>query len=193
LALDERDSLAESMARIQRSLDPDSARAGVRIRGLEVGDLGWIIHRQARLYAEEYGWDITYEGLIAEILGEFVKRYDSQADSAWIAELAGRTVGSVFLVRASDTVAKLRLLYVEPSARGSGIGRRLVAECIQGAKERGYKKLTLWTNDVLVSARRIYEAAGFRLISEERHTSFGKKLVGQIWELSLAVSTLRIR
>jgi DNA-binding MarR family transcriptional regulator/GNAT superfamily N-acetyltransferase len=181
----ERNSLIESMARIQQLLDHGSTSAAVRLRALEVGDIGWIIHRQARLYADEYEWDITYEGLIAEILGDFVKRRGASTDAAWVAELGDRMVGSVFLVRADEKVAKLRLLYVEPSARGLGIGRRLVEECIRGAKERGYKTLTLWTNDVLVSARRIYEAAGFQLVSEERHKSFGKNLVGQIWELPL--------
>ncbi len=185
LTQDDCHSLVESMARIQQLLDHASAPAAVRLRPLEVGDIGWIIHRQAQLYANEYGWDITYEGLIAEILGEFVKRRRASTDAAWIAELNSGIVGCVFLVRADQKIAKLRLLYVEPATRGLGIGRRLVEECVRGAKERGYETLTLWTNDVLVSARRIYEAAGFRLVAEERHKSFGKKLLGQTWELAL--------
>jgi GNAT superfamily N-acetyltransferase len=155
------------------------------IRPLQIGDIGWVIHRQAILYSQEYGWDVTYEGLVAEILGGFVKNFDSSAESAWIAERRGAIVGSVFLVRASASVAKLRLLYVEPSARGLGIGRRLVSECIEFARANRYRTLTLWTNDVLVSARRIYEAAGFALTQEEAHHSFGKDLLGQTWNLAL--------
>ena len=138
LAPTDRNSLVESMARIQRLLEPAGGSAAIRLRALEVGDIGWIIHRQARLYAEEYGWDLTYEGLIAEIMGEFVKRRETASDDAWIAERGGEIVGSVFLVRGDATVAKLRLLYVEPSARGLGVGRRLVEECVRGAKQRGY-------------------------------------------------------
>jgi DNA-binding MarR family transcriptional regulator/N-acetylglutamate synthase-like GNAT family acetyltransferase len=191
LTQDDRHRLIESMARIQQLLDHTRPSAEVRLRTLEVGDIGWIIHRQAQLYAAEYGWDITYEGLIAEILGEFVKRRRASTDAAWIGELGSGIVGSVFLVRADEKIAKLRLLYVEPSARGLGIGRRLVEQCVRGAQERGYEMLTLWTNDVLVSARRIYEAAGFQLVSEERHKSFGKKLVGQTWQLSLLDGAVR--
>ena len=131
------------------------------------------------------GWDETYEALIAEIMSTFIKQFDSRYERAWIAERFGEIVGSVFVVRKSEEVAKLRLLYVEPPARGLGIGRRLVDECIQFARGRSYKTLTLWTNDVLVSARRIYEAAGFKLIEEEHHHSFGKDLIGQDWALEL--------
>ena len=155
------------------------------LRPLHVGDIGWIIHRQGVLYAGEYGWDETYEALVAEILGAFVKSFDLKFERAWIAEREDEVVGSVFVVRKSDEVAKLRLLYVEPSARGLGIGRKLVAECIGFARSKGYKTLTLWTNDVLVSARRIYEASGFKLADEEGHHAFGKDLVGQNWDLSL--------
>jgi DNA-binding MarR family transcriptional regulator/GNAT superfamily N-acetyltransferase len=182
----DREALVASMERVRTLLTSNSESASpLRIRPLRTGDIGWIIHRQALLYAEEYGWDVTYEALVAEILGAFVKNFDGKSDAAWIVEWRGSMVGSVFLVRASERVAKLRLLYVEPAARGLGIGRKLVSLCIAAARELGYRKLTLWTNDVLVSARRIYEASGFRLIAEERHRSFGKDLVGQTWELTL--------
>ena len=186
LAPSAREALVAAMERLRSLLTPEAeSPSSLRIRALQHGDLGWIVHRQAVLYAEEYGWDMTYEALVAEILAAFVKNFDDAADAAWIAEWLGSVVGAVFLVRVSEQVAKLRLLYVEPTARGLGIGSKLVSLCIKGAQERGYKKLTLWTNDVLVSARRIYEACGFRLVSEEPHRSFGKDLVGQTWELTL--------
>ncbi len=155
------------------------------LRRHQPGDIGWIIHRQGRLYAEEYGWDETYEGLVAEILAAFVKNFDESRERAWIAEMDGAIVGSVFLVRQDDAVAKLRLLYVEPKARGLGLGRRLVDEVIAFARGKSYRRLTLWTNDVLASARRIYEAAGFRLVAQGRQRNFGKDLVSQTWELTL--------
>jgi DNA-binding MarR family transcriptional regulator/N-acetylglutamate synthase-like GNAT family acetyltransferase len=182
----DRASLVDSMARLKELLQPErDTQAPYTIRPLRIGDIGWITHRQGILYAEEYGWDASYEALVAEILGAFVKTLDSKRETAWVAERRGNIVGAVFLVRASDRIGKLRLLYVEPSARGLGIGRKLVSLCIDGARERGYRTLTLWTNDVLVAARRIYEASGFRLTAEERHRSFGKDLVGQTWELDL--------
>jgi GNAT superfamily N-acetyltransferase len=144
-----------------------------------------VIHRNGILYYEEYGWDETFEALVAEVLGKFVRKLDPARERAWIAERDGKIVGSIFCVSKSKTVAALRVLYVEPSARGLGIGNRLVDECIGFAREAGYQTLTLWTNSVLDSARRIYQAKGFTLIEEERHHSFGKDLVGQNWELSL--------
>ena len=182
----ERASLVDAMARLKQLLQPERETQGsYRIRPLRTGDIGWITHRQGILYAEEYGWDASYEALVAEILGAFVKTFDSKREAAWVAELRDNIVGSVFLVRASAQIAKLRLLYVEPSARGLGIGQKLVSLCIDAARERGYRTLTLWTNDVLVAARRIYEALGFRVTAQERHRSFGKDLVGQTWELDL--------
>jgi GNAT superfamily N-acetyltransferase len=149
------------------------------------GDMGWITHRQAVLYAQEYGWDAHFEALVAEIVAQFIKAFDPQRERCWIAERAGAIVGSVFVVKDSEATAKLRLLYVEPAARGLGIGRRLVKECIAFARASGYRQLTLWTNSVLTSARRIYEAEGFRLTKEEHHHSFGHDLVGQYWTLDL--------
>jgi DNA-binding MarR family transcriptional regulator/GNAT superfamily N-acetyltransferase len=182
----QRCELVEAMWKAQRLLRPvDAPAPPYRLRSLRTGDMGWIIHRQAVLYAQEYGWDETYEHLITDILGRFVRDFDAEAERAWVAEAEQKIVGSVFLVRASATLARLRLLYVEPEARGLGIGRQLVRECIEFARTRGYQKLSLWTNDVLSSARRIYEAAGFKLIKEEQHHSFGKDLVGQTWELML--------
>lgn len=177
--------LLAAMSTVRRLLSPVAAQPDCHLRPLRIGDVGWIIHRQGLLYAGEYGWDATYEALVAEILAHFVTHFDSRAENAWVAERDGSIVGSVFLVKASDRVAKLRLLYVEPSARGLGIGRRLVHECIADAREKGYETLTLWTNDVLASARRIYQAEGFRLVKEERQHSFGCDLVGQNWELTL--------
>jgi DNA-binding MarR family transcriptional regulator/GNAT superfamily N-acetyltransferase len=186
----DRSALVDSMARLKQLLHREQViQTPYSIRPLRIGDIGWITHRQGILYAEEYGWDATYEALVAEILGAFVKTFDSKREAAWVAEVHGSPLGSVFLVRASDEVAQLRLLYVEPSARGLGIGRRLVSLCTAGARERGYRSLILWTNDVLVAARRIYETMGFRLIAEERHRSFGKDLVGQTWELNLAAGS----
>ena len=184
----QRSELLAATRSIQRLLQPGSQTRGPRpyaIRALRIGDIGWITHRQAVLYSREYGWDWTYEALVAEILAGFVKNFDSDAEYGWVAERDDVIVGSVFLVRASANLAKLRLLYVEPAARGLGLGRRLVQECIEFARAKGYRTLTLWTNDVLVSARRIYEAAGFQLTREERHHSFGKDLLGQTWDLAL--------
>lgn len=150
------------------------------------GDLGWILHRQAVLYHREYGWDWRFEGLVAEILARFVADFEPSREAAWVAEHQGAIVGSVFLVRGdAPDVGKLRLLYVEPSARGQGIGAALVEACIARAREVGYRRLVLWTNDILVSARKIYVSRGFVLEEEERHQSFGQDLVGQFWGLDL--------
>jgi DNA-binding MarR family transcriptional regulator/GNAT superfamily N-acetyltransferase len=182
-----RRALVGATATIERALaERTRAEADVCFRDPEVGDLGWIIHRQSVLYAQEYGWDARYEGLAAEILGRFVRDFDPEREKAWIAERGGEILGSIFLVKGQEPrIAKLRLLYVEPSARGQGLGAALVERCIEGAHAFGYERLELWTNTVLVSARRIYQAAGFELIAEEPHHSFGKDLVGQTWRLVL--------
>lgn len=187
LSVENRQRLAKDMQQIQRVLQAKPASAqDVQFRSLKVGDLGWITHRQAVLYRREYGWDWTYEGLVSQILGNFAAQFDPAREDAWVAEMDDQLVGSVFLMKSDHPEAgKLRLLYVEPAARGLGVGARLVRLCIDRARELGYRKLSLWTNDVLVSARKIYQAAGFTLAKKERHRSFGKDLVGQTWVLDL--------
>jgi GNAT superfamily N-acetyltransferase len=163
---------------------PES-KAPYLIRPHQPGDIGWVVGRHGALYAEEFGWDETFEALVAEIAARFLRRFDPKRERCWIAEKDGENVGSVFLVRKSPAVAQLRLLIVEPKARGLGVGHRLVDECIAFARRAGYRKIILWTNDILHAARRIYESRGFRLVEEERHKSFGKTLVGQFWERAL--------
>lgn len=155
------------------------------LRGLQPGDIGWAIQANGRIYADEYGWDETYEATIAEILADFVKNCDPRRERGWIAEKDGENVGSVFLVRKSATVARLRVLIVEPKARGMGIGKRLVGECIRFARQARYKKIVLWTQSSLVAARGIYGNAGFEMVGTEQNHMFGKDLVSETWELKL--------
>jgi DNA-binding MarR family transcriptional regulator/GNAT superfamily N-acetyltransferase len=186
LAGDARQRLVGAMLIVQHLLDVNrKAPVSYVLRDPQVGDLGWIIHRQGVLYAQEYGWDESFEAMVAEIASTFAKTFNPKKERCWVAERDCHVVGSIFLVRESNSIAKLRLLYVEPCARGLGIGRRLVEECIRFARARQYRTICLWTNDVLVAARRIYEAVGFRLVKEEHHHSFGKDLIGQNWELTL--------
>jgi len=178
--------LVDSMTSIRHLLgSPPVNEKTVVLRTHRPGDIGWVVARHGELYTQEYNWDSTFEGFVAEIAGEFLTRFDEQRERCWIAECNGERAGCVFLVKQSKTIAKLRLLLVEPSARGLAIGTKLVDECIRFARQCGYRKLTLWTNDILHAARRIYERAAFHLVKEERHHSFGHDLVGQFWELNL--------
>lgn len=178
--------LTQAMATIETVLEQRRNQpASVVLRSHRVGDMGWVISKQAAAYAADYNWDISYEALVAEICAQFIKNYDPAREHCWIAEVGGEPVGSIFLVKATDEIAKLRLLQVEKKARGLGVGRALVEQCIQGARERGYRRMTLWTQSILVAARSIYQSAGFKLVKEEKHHSFGADLVGETWERDL--------
>ena len=157
----------------------------VSLREHRPGDIGWVVHAHGRFYAEEYGWDERFEALVAEIAAAFVQNFDRKRERCWIAEMDGEPVGSVFVVKDTKTTAKLRLLIVDPKARGRGLGKRLVEEAIRFAREKGYRRLALWTQSNLAAARGIYRAAGFRKVKEEKHASFGVKLTGEYWELEL--------
>jgi DNA-binding MarR family transcriptional regulator/GNAT superfamily N-acetyltransferase len=186
LSEDEQRRLLEAMRDIERVLDRSLKYSEpFFLRTHEPGDMGWVVHRHGLLYAREYGWDERFEALVAQIVADFINNFDPATERCWIAEMEGERVGCVFVVGAGDKVAKIRLLLVEPRARGLGLGNRLVEECIRFARSRGYEKLVLWTNDVLEDARCIYERKGFALVEQEEHHSFGKDLVGQNWELTL--------
>ena len=178
--------LVEAMRGIERLLGSEAgAAAPYRLRPHCPGDMGWVVSRHGAVYAEEFGWDESFEALVAEIIADFIRRFDPARERCWIAERDGERLGSVFLVKHSPRVAKLRLLLVERAARGTGLGARLVEECVRFARDAGYRKVQLWTQSMLVPARRIYERAGFRRIREEPHRSFGQELVGEFWELRL--------
>jgi DNA-binding MarR family transcriptional regulator/GNAT superfamily N-acetyltransferase len=177
--------LVASMAVIRGLLESAPRPASYVIRPPRPGDLGWVVARNGALYAEEYGWDTSYEALVARIVADYVDQHDAARECAWIAEVDGEPAGCVLCVKEDDTTARLRLLLVEPSARGMGIGGRLVEECLRFARRAGYRRMVLWTNDVLTAARRIYRRAGFELIGSEKHTSFGHDLVGETWSREL--------
>jgi len=163
----------------------DAAKEPYLLRTHQPGDMGWVVHRHGVLYADEYGWDERFEALVAGIVARFIEGLDPARERCWIAERDGERVGSVFLVKRSKGVAQLRLLLVEPSARGLGIGARLVAECVRFARQAGYRKIVLWTNELLAAARHVYQGAGFRMLRKEREQSFGHDLVFETWELRL--------
>jgi GNAT superfamily N-acetyltransferase len=160
-------------------------KARIELRSHRPGDLGWVVHSHGKLYFEEYGWDERFEALVAGIAKDFVENFDPARERCWIAEMDGQPVGCVFLVKASKAVAKLRLLLIEPRARGLGLGKRLVAECIAFARASGYRKLVLWTQSNLAAARHIYRSAGFRLVKRQRHREFGYPLTGEFWQTEL--------
>lgn len=178
--------LVDSMHAIEGVLGaPPEKKVPYLLRPHRPGDMGWVVSRHGALYAQEYGWNIDLEAMVAEIVASFLKNFDAARERCWIADIDGEPVGSVFVVKHSDEIAKLRLLLVEPRARGLGLGARLVDECIRFSRQTGYKTLILWTHSVLHAARHVYEQAGFRLVHEEKHRMFGPELIGQTWELTL--------
>jgi DNA-binding MarR family transcriptional regulator/N-acetylglutamate synthase-like GNAT family acetyltransferase len=186
LPADARPRLLGAMQAIERLLAPAAPeRESYILRPHQPGDMGWVVHRHGALYAAEWGYDERFEALVAQIVAHFIQHYDPKRERCWIAEREGEIVGSVFLVKKTKTVAKLRLLLVEPSARGLGIGRRLVEECIRFARRAKYKKIVLWTQSELRVARRIYQRSGFTLAGKKRHSDFGKPSVAETWELKL--------
>lgn len=181
----DRNRLVGAMATIERLLGETRATPIAILRDPRPGDMGYVVQSHGALYASEYGFDAAFEALVAEIAAKFINSFDASRERCWIADIDGAPVGSVFLVRHSDDVAKLRLLLVDPAARGQGLGQRLVAECIGFARACGYRRITLWTQSILTAARKIYQDAGFVLVKSEPHRSFGQDLVGETWELAL--------
>lgn len=177
--------LTAAMATVENLLGSPSPRASATLREPRPGDMGWVVQSHGERYAGEYGFDSSFEALVAEIAAQFLRSFDASRERCWIAELDGAPVGSVFLVRHDDEIAKLRLLLVEPAGRGLGLGKRLVGECIGFARACGYRKITLWTQSILTAARKIYQDAGFVLVASEPHRSFGQNLIGETWEMRL--------
>ncbi len=177
--------LTVAMATVENLLGAPRPRAAATLREPRPGDMGWVVQSHGGRYASEYGFDSSFEALVAEIAAQFLRSFDASRERCWIAELDGAPVGSVFLVRHDDAVAKLRLLLVEPAGRGHGLGKRLVGECIGFARACGYRKITLWTQSILTAARKIYQDAGFVLVASEPHRSFGQNLIGETWQMEL--------
>ena len=187
LAPEDRARLVAAMDTLTQLLSEDTTpQRSFRLRPHRPGDIGWMIQKHGELYTAEYGWDSSFEALAAEVGMQFLRGFDPQWENAWIAELdSGERVGCVFLIRKSATVAKLRVLIVDPKARGLGVGKALVQACIDFARAKGYSKITLWTNSILLAARGIYEKTGFKLVHSETHQSFGQTLIGETWDLKL--------
>jgi len=182
----EQDRLVSAMRTVERMIATETAvKPEIVLRDPRPGDLGWVVARHATLYAEEYGWAANFEGVCAQIVADFSAKFDPTCERCWIAELDGENVGSAFLVKDTDKVARLRLLLVDPIARGHGLGTRLTDECIRFARQCGYRSITLWTHGVLTAARHIYSKAGFTLTTSEKRKSFGKNVVSEIWDLKL--------
>lgn len=177
--------LVNALHQAEEAFAAEKTEELVVLRPHRPGDIGWVIHRHGALYAEEYGWDESFEALVAEVAAQFIKNFDPTRERCWIAELDGEAVGSIFLVKYTEEIAKLRLLLVEPLARGFGVGRKLIRECIDFARQSGYKKVTLWTQSCLLAARKLYREVGFKLVKEEPQSAFGADLVSEIWELEL--------
>lgn len=187
LAAPARHALTDALATVQRLLDPATAgaRSGVVLRDPQPGDMGWVVQQHGEIYAREYGWNSEFEALVADIVADYLRKHQPAWERCWIAELDGQRVGSVFVVRKSPTVAQLRMLILTPQARGQGLGALLTDEAIAFARSKGYRKMVLWTNSCLGSARDIYARRGFKLVKSEPYTGFGKDLVGETWALRL--------
>lgn len=177
--------VVQAMTTIEKLLGTTEDTPAATLRSPRPGDMGWVVQSHGALYAAEYGYDASFEGLVADIVAKYLAAFDSSRERCWIADLDGRQVGSIFLVKGSDDVAKIRLLIIDPAGRGQRLGHRLVAEAISFARQCGYRKITLWTQSNLFAARKIYERAGFELVASEPHRSFGQNLVGETWELVL--------